>query len=69
MSEGSERSTEPACPDSRHAIAERSHRVGYQQKISSGQNYSVAPRSSSSPGNSFTDGYFMISLREIFQAF
>jgi hypothetical protein len=24
---------------------------------------------SSSPGNSFTEGYFMISLREIFQAF
>ena len=33
------------------------------------QHYSVAPRSSSSPGNSLTDGYFMISLREIFHAF
>src|SRR5205085_8486394 len=31
--------------------------------------YSAAPRSSSSPGNSLTEGYFMISLRAIFQAF
>ena len=47
----------------------RKSRPGIMDLARSGYRYSVAPRSSSSPGNSFTEGYFMISLREIFQAF
>jgi hypothetical protein len=54
---------------STRAAAETADAQGSAAQREAADRYSVAPRSSSSPGNSLTDGYFMISLREIFHAF
>src|SRR3569623_2427332 len=43
--------------------------TAYAQRAPPGTSAYAISFSSSSPGNSFTDGYFMISFRAIFQAF